>query len=100
MGPGLHLTPETTGRCVAFGGGTGVIPFLDLVEFLYWKKVNPNYATNILKGLKLTLYASFRGYEHVVGQDLVQATAEAYNHDDTFVLHTSLDKEMEIRSNL
>lgn len=100
MGPGLHLTPKTTGRCVAFGGGTGVIPFLDLVEFLYWKKVSPETSPKMLEGLKLTLYAAFTGYDHVVGETLINATAELYEDDDTFILHTSLDKEPTKRSTM
>lgn len=84
MGPGLMLAPTTAGHCVGIGGGTGVIPFLDLVEFLYWKKVQTTQKSNVLSDLKLTLYVSFRTKDDVFCNDLLNAAAEAYASDDTF----------------
>jgi len=59
MGPGLMLTPTTSGRCIGFGGGTGIIPFLDLVEILYWRKLKPERYGDTLKDLQLTLWVGF-----------------------------------------
>ncbi len=38
MGPGLGLRSGMTGTVCAFGGGTGVIPFFDLVDMMFWRK--------------------------------------------------------------
>lgn len=94
MGPGLHLTPNTSGRCIAIGGGTGVIPFLDLVELLYWKKVDPYQSPDILNDLQLTMYVSFTSKEDFVGEELLTATAQIYRDDDTFELYDRLDPKV------
>ena len=39
-GKGLQLNDKSTGSYVIFVGGTGVLPFLDLFDFLLRKGVN------------------------------------------------------------
>lgn len=79
MGPGLLLTPDLAGHHVGFGAGTGVMPFLDLVEFLWWKElqargtcIDPRYAC--LDRFSFTLYASFMKAEDVIASDLLKHT--------------------------
>ena len=79
MGPGLMLTPDLSGHFVGFGAGTGIMPFLDLVDFIWWKELHsrgsiadPRYAC--LDKLSFTLYASFMRSEDVIASDLLKHT--------------------------
>ena len=93
MGPGLMLTPTTSGRCIGFGGGTGIIPFLDLVEILYWRKLKPERYGDTLKDLQLTLWVGFQTDEDVFANKLLTATQDAYKDDDTFQLHQQISSK-------
>jgi ferredoxin-NADP reductase len=95
MGPGLLLTPDLTGHFCAFGAGTGILPFLDLVEFLWWKEIDTLESSQHRKGLSgfhLTLYASFFNEEDIIAHDLLQSThdlcAKGMNPRFRLVLYT------------
>lgn len=101
MGPGLLLTPKLTGHFCAFGAGTGVLPFLDLVEFLWWKELrsqgnSPSSRYDALNDFTLTLYASFYKAEDVIARDLMQNTHRlcAVSTPPRFKLVLFLDEEM------
>ena len=79
LGPGLLLTPELTGHFIGFGAGTGVLPFLDLVEFLWWKELYTREMVSdarysCLDNFSFTLYASFMRPEDVIASDLLKHT--------------------------
>ena len=106
LGPGLLLTPKLTGHFCAFGAGTGVLPFLDLVEFLWWKELHtqgsiPSARYTPLSDFSLTLYASFYKAEDVIARDLMQATHRlcATSVQPRFKLVLFLDEEMHTDAN-
>lgn len=79
MGPGLILTPTLQGHFCAFGAGTGIMPFIDLVDFLYWKELysrgeEKDQKYSALEDFTVTLYASFQKEQDVIGGDLMKCT--------------------------
>lgn len=101
LGPGLLLTPKLSGHFCAFGAGTGVLPFLDLIEFLWWKELHtqgniPSARYAPLEDFTMTLYASFYKNQDVVARDLMQATHRlcANSANPRFKLVLFLDEEM------
>ena len=56
LGPGLMLD-QIKGNCIALAGGTGLVPFLDLVYYA-WKNINQD-----VQAFNLTLFVSFRTLE-------------------------------------
>ena len=38
-GLGLELKPDSVGKYILFAGGTGILPFLDLLDFLLKKSI-------------------------------------------------------------
>lgn len=78
LGQGIQLTGADSGNIVLFAGGTGLFPFLDLLDFMLKKALvtalvrvrgenilqylDPSFTTiyNNNSGLKIFLYASFR----------------------------------------
>jgi NAD(P)H-flavin reductase len=85
MGPGLMLTPDFSGRCAAFGGGTGIIPFLDLVDVINGRKKGRK---SPLGAVKLNMYAGFGHQEDVFGTELLFETRDICQDD--FRLHMNV----------
>ena len=77
LGPGLRLTKSSTGHHLALAAGTGVLPFLDLVQFLWWKEANsPDYISDpsTLAHFSLHLVLFLRTRSEAIGLDLLEAT--------------------------
>ena len=77
LGPGLRLTKTSTGKHLALAAGTGVLPFLDLVHFLWWKEANsPDYISDpsTLAHFSLHLVLFLRTRSEAIGLDLLEAT--------------------------
>lgn len=68
LGPGLLLDGSFNGNVVAFAAGTGLIPFLDLVYFIWRQEVTGNKTNNI----NLILHAKFSGKDFVFAADLLK----------------------------
>jgi NAD(P)H-flavin reductase len=85
MGPGLMLTPGFSGTCAAFGGGTGIIPFLDLVDVINGRKKGRK---SPLDAVKLNMYAGFGRQEDVFGTELLFETRDTCRDD--FRLHMNV----------
>jgi NAD(P)H-flavin reductase len=89
LGPGLFLTSDTKGTAVAIAGGTGLLPFLDLVDLLFWKQayalhdVTPPVNTDPCDGLVLNLYAGFGSTEDVFGRDILLQAAKVNESAET-----------------
>ena len=69
LGPGLCLQSLIEEDYIAFGAGTGILPFLDLV-YSIWQQ----HATKI----KLHLYVTFKFRKESFAIDLLEATAERF----------------------
>eukprot|EP00361_Fabrea_salina_P007095 CAMPEP_0202439420 /NCGR_PEP_ID=MMETSP1345-20130828/36148_1 /ASSEMBLY_ACC=CAM_ASM_000843 /TAXON_ID=342563 /ORGANISM="Fabrea Fabrea salina" /LENGTH=790 /DNA_ID=CAMNT_0049053953 /DNA_START=63 /DNA_END=2436 /DNA_ORIENTATION=+ len=67
LGPGLCIT-SLEGHFLGVAGGTGLIPFLDLVSYMYFHR-------DTLQGFSLDLYASFASREEAFGVELLEATS-------------------------
>jgi len=77
FGPGFGLTTETTGLHYIFAAGTGVLPFVDLFDYLLESLVAPSEATNIFKnGFRLHVFVSFAQIGDFVGLDICQQLVE------------------------
>lgn len=88
FGEGLNLTEDFSGRCVILCLGTGILPFLDLFDFLLKKaiyqifkaersesllqyvKPEQNYES-IMKNASFEMYASFHSSKDFIGADWV-----------------------------
>jgi len=78
FGPGFGLTTETTGLHYIFAAGTGMLPFLDLFDFLLEGLVAPSSATNLFsRGFRLHVFASFAQIGDFVGLDICQQLVDA-----------------------
>ncbi|CAG9320014.1 unnamed protein product [Blepharisma stoltei] len=84
LGPGLLLN-NYSGNYLGFAGGTGIIPFLDVVHYLWLSKDNPS-------SLKLTLFASFRTVEDAFCIDLLEETSRILG-EDKFKFVVMVDKQ-------
>lgn len=73
LGPGLCID-SLSGNFLAISGGTGVIPFLDLVYYVWNNRNNPHQ-------FKLTLYVSFRARKDVFIEDLLTATQNSVSEN-------------------
>ena len=69
LGPGLMIN-EIEGNCIAIAGGTGLVPFLDLVYYA-WKEM----ATNARK-FHLTLLIRFKTLQHGFAIDILEKMKE------------------------
>jgi len=99
MGLGLGLTDYTEGNYVIFAAGTGILPFLDLIYFLYKKEMmikkyekvqansehelfmeglpaeDRNYLEN-LENFRLTVFVSYMTYAEAIGFPLLVTAAK------------------------
>jgi len=88
LGPGLGID-NLSGHFIAIAGGTGILPFLDLVHYIWTNRKNPHQFT-------FTLYASFRNREDVVALDLINVTQSEVNEDVfKFILVITGEKKCE-----
>ncbi|CAG9312853.1 unnamed protein product [Blepharisma stoltei] len=86
LGPGLSVD-NLSGEFIAVAGGTGLVPFLDLVHYIWVNRNNPHE-------FKLTLIVSFRRKKDVFAYDLISATERAVNSNIfKFVLIVSSKKQ-------
>lgn len=84
LGPGLCLK-EIRGHYVAYAGGTGLVPFLDLIYY-FWENRN-----DIPDDTSFTLYAAFKTQKEAFAMDLIKATAQILG--EKFLLITSIKKK-------
>ena len=86
---GLELDPKSEGTYYIFAGGTGIFPFLDLLDFILKKAIftvanslfgsssqvfNPNdedYLTTFDSGFKVVFFASFSNESEFIGFSFV-----------------------------
>ena len=88
LGPGL-LLHEFKGNYLAFAGGTGLVPFLDLVYYA-WQQINPDDLD-----FYLTLLVSFRTYSDGFALEILEKMNEITEGKwlKVIILHDkSLDK--------
>lgn len=76
FGAGLGLEPDWRGQALAIAGGTGVLPFLDLIELLWYKEAQAQgytaaFDSSPLDGLSLHLWVSFRSEAEAVGVQML-----------------------------
>lgn len=83
FGPGLLLN-DYSGNYLGFCGGTGLIPYLDLVYYI-WE--NRNNGLNI----SLTLFVSFRSLSDSFALELLESTAKQVSQN--FKLIQLIDKQ-------
>ena len=103
LGPGLALTPALTGKCLAIGAGTGIMPFLDLVEMLLdikQKNQGSVYPLDQLHpDLSMIFFASFRSPKDNFAQPLLDRAAAAFKDESnsrlTVVIAYDEDKSTE-----
>jgi NAD(P)H-flavin reductase len=96
LGPGLALTEESSGVHLGFAGGTGLVPFLDLVH-LIWKAETNQETTGLNPGFSLVLYVSFSTWADSFGIDLLKATHALCQQNNTkrFILHLFINETTE-----
>ncbi|CAG9330221.1 unnamed protein product [Blepharisma stoltei] len=73
LGPGLGID-NLSGSFLAVAGGTGLIPFLDLVRYLWVNRENPHE-------FKLMLYVSFGSRKDAFAIDLLKATEQVIDEN-------------------
>lgn len=96
VGTGLELSNSSTGTHYIFAIGTGVLPFMDLLNFVLFKSMYlalkkkygqktaeqidyeraSDYENALSDGFKLVIYAAFAAVEENIGYDIIQKTAE------------------------
>lgn len=94
VGRGLELTPATSGNHVIICAGTGILPFIDLLNLFLWKNMydlvkktagaNKAEEMNILKipfdsfmnDLNIKFIGAFPNEEEFLGLDIIQKLAE------------------------
>ncbi|CAG9314975.1 unnamed protein product [Blepharisma stoltei] len=81
MGPGLMLDKSATGSYLAFAGGTGLLPFMDLI-FSIWR--------NKLEDFTLYLYVSFSNEKEAIALDILKVMQTKY--PSSFKLIISISK--------
>jgi NAD(P)H-flavin reductase len=96
LGPGLALTPESSGIHVGFAGGTGLVPYLDLVH-LIWKSETQQQASSLPDDFYFLLYVSFNSWKFAFAIDLLKATHELCkrNKSKRFILHLFVNETTE-----
>ena len=94
LGKGLEITPGLSGTQVIFCGGTGILPFVDFLELLFFKiayehikKKNPEAAGHLAsflgveldkifkKDLLVQFHGAFRGETETYGLELLKRLA-------------------------
>ena len=98
LGPGLALTPELTGKFLAIGAGTGIMPFLDLVEMMIdIKQHNASsvYPLDLLNPqFSLLLYVSFRSSKDNFAKQLLERAAQLFkDQPERFTLVMTYDED-------
>ncbi|OMJ77414.1 hypothetical protein SteCoe_23016 [Stentor coeruleus] len=81
MGPGLMLDCIKPGNYLAFAGGTGILPFVDLVNAVFLNEVP--------EGFMMSLYVSFSNEDDAFALDLLEAAAEKAPQNFKFVVNIS-----------
>jgi ferredoxin-NADP reductase len=81
MGPGLMLDNIKPGNYLAFAGGTGILPFIDLVNSILLNEVP--------EGFLMSLYVSFSNEIDVFALDLLEAAAEKAPQSFKFIINVS-----------
>lgn len=89
FGNGLELSKYSSGSYYIFAGGTGILPFMDLLEYLLKKAIfTPNkenekalspsfniykedYVGTFNNNFKITLFGSFKNDDEFIGSDIV-----------------------------
>jgi ferredoxin-NADP reductase len=79
FGHGFGLTAETTGVHTIYAAGTGILPFLDLFDYLLESVLEEsNHVVNIFRnGFRLHVYASFINIADFVGLDICEKLTQA-----------------------
>lgn len=88
----MELTPTLGGTVYLFAGGTGILPFLDLLDYLLKKAIflaasqknnssivnlyNENYSETFERSLSVVLFGSFATLEDFTGYDFVRKLFE------------------------
>ena len=86
LGPGLMIS-ELKGKFLAFAGGTGLVPFLDLI-YLVWQ----NRLT--IQDFSLTVYVSFRSRKDGFCLELLERLQEKLPSSVfTLIIATSSEKK-------
>jgi ferredoxin-NADP reductase len=98
LGPGLALTPASSGKFLAIGAGTGIMPFLDLVEMMIDIKLRNGssvYPLNLLNAqFSLMLFVSFRSTKDNFAKSLLDRAAQAFKDEaDRFTLIAAYDDD-------
>jgi NAD(P)H-flavin reductase len=96
LGPGLALTHESSGIHVGFAGGTGLVPYLDLVH-LIWRTETQQEASSLPDDFYFLLYVSFNAWKFAFAIDLLKATHELCerNKSRRFILHLFVNETTE-----
>lgn len=72
------MTSESSGVHCIFAAGTGILPFLDLFDYLLEGVLDPSSGNNVFKnGFKLHLFASFAELKDFIGLDICEKLAQA-----------------------
>lgn len=79
MGPGLMLDNIKRGKYLAFVGGTGILPFIDLVKAIWHNEVP--------EGFMFYIYLSFSSEDDVFAMDLFEATAKKCPENFYYILY-------------
>ncbi|CDW90265.1 cytochrome b5-like heme steroid binding domain containing protein [Stylonychia lemnae] len=76
LGLGIYPSNQTklTGNYLIFAGGTGIIPFLDLLSYILWYNLGliPEQSSLIDGDFKIHLHCSFREKNDYIGQELIE----------------------------
>ena len=86
FGRGFSLKPDAEGHVLIIAGGTGILPFLDLLDYLLkkalsmslqksgkdssWIQPTQNFSDHFAK-TKFTLFCSFRSLDDFVGHQTI-----------------------------
>lgn len=96
LGPGLVLSEFSAGDHIAFAGGTGIVPFLDLV-YMIWRVETNQESFGLTDDFSLMMYVSFSTWKDTFAVDLLRATHGlcARNRSKRFFLHLCVDETTE-----
>lgn len=98
---GKSLNVQSEGYHIIFAGGTGILPFMDLIAQVCYFNLGLNHLLGnektgrIKEGFKLKVYVSFRDRQEAIGLDMLTAL-ESYckqNNADNFELEVRISNE-------
>lgn len=96
IGNGLEIHPSFKGECVMIGAGTGILPFVDFLDFLFKKQIHKSLSqakqdisivkpvqdyAKVFPGARFKLLCAFRTIEDFIGWEFIDKLSALSDKD-------------------